>query len=123
MIQNYQTKTFQVELETNKKKIFSWFNKNIQLLLVKLASYFYHRMKIPAIKKAIETYSLQQLKEAEESLLDEQEAAINIEGEDEGEQLTHTLAAIWILNEMQHQNIDFNTALRQYTSRVRSSIS
>jgi len=80
-------------------------------------------MKIPAIKKAVETYSLPQLQAAQEALLDEQKPSINIEGEDEGEQLTHTLAAIWILNEMQHQSIDFNTALRQYTSRVRSSIS
>lgn len=80
-------------------------------------------MKISSIKKVVETYSLQQLKEAEESLLNEQKPSINIEGEDEGEQLTHTLAAIWILHEMQYQSVDFNTALRQYTSRVRSSIS
>lgn len=80
-------------------------------------------MKIPVIKKAVETFSLDQLKAAEEALLDEKSPAIPIEGEDEGEQLTHTLAAIWILDEMQKQNIEFNAALRLYTQRVRSSIS
>lgn len=79
-------------------------------------------MKIPAIKKAVENYSIAQLKEAENSLLEEQPLSIEIEGSDEGEQLTHILAAIWIRHEMQHQKIDFNAALRQYTSRVRTSI-
>lgn len=80
-------------------------------------------MKIPAIKKAVETYSLEQLQQAENDILDEKSPAIDLGGSDEGENLTHALAAIWIVTEMKAQNIDFNTALRQYTSKVRSSIS
>lgn len=80
-------------------------------------------MKIPAIKKAVEQFSLEELRAAEGALLEEQKPAIDIEGADEGEQLTHTMAAIWILLEMQRQSIDFNAALRLYTSKVRSSIS
>ncbi|HEY8366628.1 MAG TPA: hypothetical protein VIL57_05725 [Bacteroidia bacterium] len=80
-------------------------------------------MKIPAIKKAVETYSIEQLKAAEEALYNEQPIAIEVEGSDEGEQLTHIIAAIWILNEMQEKGIDFKDALRMYTQRVRKSIS
>ncbi len=80
-------------------------------------------MKIPVIKKAVEQFSLEELKAAENALLDEKSPEIDIEGADEGEQLTHTMAAIWILHEMKHQGIDFNTALRLYTSKVRASIS
>jgi hypothetical protein len=48
--------------------------------------------------------------------------AIDIEGSDEGEQLTHAIAAIWILERMQEANVDFKTALREYTQKVRESI-
>lgn len=80
-------------------------------------------MKIPAIKKAVETYSIEELKLAEEALYNEEKLAIEIGGEDEGEQLTHVLAAIWILQEMAKTQCDFKDALRLYTQRVRKSIS
>lgn len=79
-------------------------------------------MKIPAIKKSVENYSLAQLKQAEEDILNEIEPKIDLGGSDEGENLTHALASIWIIHEMQKQNIDFNSALRLYTSKVRNSI-
>lgn len=80
-------------------------------------------MKIPAIKKAVETYSVEQLKAAEEAMYNEEALGIEIEGKDEGEQLTHIIAAIWIHNEMQSKACDFKDALRAYTQRVRNSIS
>ncbi|MFL5753860.1 MAG: DUF6952 family protein [Bacteroidia bacterium] len=80
-------------------------------------------MKIPVIKKLVEEHALASLQEAETALLEEQKPAIEIEGSDEGEQLTHVLAAIWIKHEMQKNNADFVTTLRAYTSRVRKSIS
>jgi hypothetical protein len=80
-------------------------------------------MKIPAIKKLVEKHELKSLQEAETALLEEQRPAIEVEGSDEGEQLTHVLAAIWIKHEMQKNNTDFVTTLRAYTSRVRKSIS
>ncbi len=80
-------------------------------------------MKIPAIKKLVETYSLTDLVAAEEAILEEQQPAIAVEGEDEGEQLTHVLAAVWILNDMEDNGSDFKTALREYTKKVRVSIS
>lgn len=80
-------------------------------------------MKIPAIKKLVETYTLQELMAAEEAIVEEQQPAIEVAGEDEGEQLTHVLAAVWILNDMEDNSSDFKTALREYTKKVRVSIS
>ncbi|MCJ8163838.1 hypothetical protein MKJ04_03225 [Pontibacter sp. E15-1] len=80
-------------------------------------------MKIPAIKKLVEEYSLKELMAAEEAIVEEQQPAIEVAGEDEGEQLTHVLAAVWILNDMQDNGTDFKTALREYTKKVRVSIS
>jgi hypothetical protein len=80
-------------------------------------------MKIPAIKKAAETYSLEQLREAEAALYEEQQPSISVDGADEGEVLTHVLAAIWIKEEMEKSGNDLNTCLRAYTQRVRNSIS
>ena len=80
-------------------------------------------MKIPAIKKLVENNTLEELMAAEAAIVDEQQPAIAVEGEDEGEQLTHVLAAVWILNEMEDNGTDFKSALRMYTQKVRVSIS
>lgn len=80
-------------------------------------------MKIPAIKKLVETYTLQECKQAEQALLEEQPLTIEIEGDDEGEKLTHVLGAIDILERMQLENKDVRTALREFMERVRTSIS
>lgn len=79
-------------------------------------------MKLPAIKKLVETYGEGELKAAEEALYSEAPLSIEVEGADEGEQLTHVLAALWILEEMGSKKLDYPTALRAYTSKVRSSI-
>jgi hypothetical protein len=80
-------------------------------------------MKLPVIKKLIETYAVEDLELAQEAILNEELPAIEVEGEDEGEQLTHCMAAIWIKSEMETKGIDFRTAMRAYTERVRKSIS
>lgn len=79
-------------------------------------------MKIPEIKRLVENSSIEQLMAAEEALVNEESLAIEVNGDDEGEQLTHVFAAIYILNKMQDDNVDFKTALRDYTSKVRESI-
>ncbi|KOF03663.1 hypothetical protein AWW67_07635 [Roseivirga seohaensis] len=80
-------------------------------------------MKIPVIKKLVEEVALEDLKAAEEALMEEQKPAIEIQGDDEGEQLTHVFAAIFILEKMEKNGVDFKTALREYTQKVRTSIS
>ncbi len=81
-------------------------------------------MKIPAIKKIIEAkYTLEMLDDAEMAIINEEQPTIDIEGEDEGEQLTHIFAAKWIVEDMQNTGDDFKTSLRKYTQKVRNSIS
>ena len=79
-------------------------------------------MQIPVIKSLVEMYSQEELVNAEENLAEEQEPAIKIEGEDEGEKLTHVFAAIWILDAMNKDGLEFKKALRAFTQKVRSSI-
>jgi hypothetical protein len=80
-------------------------------------------MKLPVIRHLAETFNLEQLRAAEDCLLNEKNPEISIEGDDEGEMLTHVLGAIDILEDMQKSGADFRTALRNYTQRVRNSIS
>ncbi|MCF8424549.1 MAG: hypothetical protein K9H41_09410 [Bacteroidia bacterium] len=79
-------------------------------------------MQIPIIKKLVEAYSLIQLKDAEDAMMEEQKPAIEVEGKDEGECLTHVLASIYIKEKME-QGTAFNQALRDFSQRVRNSIS
>ncbi len=80
-------------------------------------------MKIPVIKQLVETYTVAQLEAAEAAILEEQQPAIVVEGKDEGEQLTHVMAAAEILREVRDNGKPLNEALRAFTLRVRNSIS
>jgi len=79
-------------------------------------------MKIPIIKKLVENHTVSELESAENAILEENKPEIEVEGDDEGEQLTHVMAAIWIQKEMQKESIPFAKALRAYTQKVRVSI-
>lgn len=79
-------------------------------------------MQLPEIKRLVETFKVEELQLAEQALMNEEPLAITVEGKDEGEQLTHILAAIDILSDMQKNGLDARTALRNYTQRVRNSI-
>lgn len=80
-------------------------------------------MKIPVIKELVEKYAREELALAEEAIAEERSPTIEIPGEDEGEQLTHAYAALQIIQSMEENGMDFKAALRDYTSRVRNSIS
>lgn len=80
-------------------------------------------MQVSVIKQLAETHILAELRAAEDAILNEETPAIPVEGKDEGEKLTHVLAAIDIHHDMEKHGIDFRTALRNYTQRVRNSIS
>ena len=79
-------------------------------------------MKIAEIKKLAEKHSLTDLRRCEEALLNEQPLPLDIQGDDEGERLTHILAAIQIRDEVEVKGVSFNLALRNYAQRVRKSI-
>jgi hypothetical protein len=80
-------------------------------------------VKIPVIKKMAESYSIDQLNDAETMLMNEERLQIEVEGDDPGEQLTHIIAAREIKVQMVNEGLDLNGALRNYTKRVRNSIS
>ncbi|OYU95223.1 MAG: hypothetical protein CFE21_13045 [Bacteroidetes bacterium B1(2017)] len=80
-------------------------------------------MKLPVIKSLAETKTLPELKAAEESLCEGNELPFEVGGDDEGEQLTHILGAIDILERVEKEQIDVKTATRAFFERVRNSIS
>ena len=80
-------------------------------------------MKIPVIKKLAEAHTLEELQAAEEALYNEQTPSIEVKGDDEGEQLTHILAAVYIKEHMAENGSELKEALRAYTLKVRNSIS
>ena len=79
-------------------------------------------MQIPVVRKMVGEFSVQQLQKAEEDLLEEQPLEIEVEGKDEGEQLTHIMAAIWIKQEMENSDLPLGKVIRLYTEKVRKSI-
>jgi hypothetical protein len=79
-------------------------------------------MKIAAIKKLVEHYTLSDLKKAETLLESGEPLHIEVEGDDEGEQFTHVLGAIDILTRVETEQKEVGVALREFTQRVRNSI-
>lgn len=80
-------------------------------------------MKLAVVKHLASNYEVEELEKAESDLTEEKDPQIEIEGEDEGEKLTHAMAAIWVKKAMQEEDIPLAKAVRNYTQKVRSSIS
>jgi hypothetical protein len=78
-------------------------------------------MQLPAVRKLTQAHGLETLKATEQALYDGTPLPIDVEGVDEGEQLTHVLGAIWVLEQVA-QGADPNEALRAFAGRVRNSI-
>ncbi len=78
-------------------------------------------MKIVAIKKLLQEQNLETLKLQEQKLLEGETLDIEVMGDDEGEQLTHILGAIWIKEAVQN-GMSLNEAIRAFTEKVRKSI-
>lgn len=79
-------------------------------------------MKLPIIKKLVENYTLAELEAAEMAIAEGETPAIEIQGEDEGEQLTHAYAAMTIKQDMEQNGKELKVALRDYTNRVRECL-
>jgi len=79
-------------------------------------------MKASAIRQLAEAHDLETLRNAEEALLEEQEAVITVAGGDEGEQLTNLSGAIWVKEQMEQNGTALKTEVRNFTQRVRNSI-
>ncbi len=80
-------------------------------------------MKLPVIKQLVENHSLEELKKAEAAMEEGETPAFEVKGEDEGEQFTHVIAAVWVKEKMEKEGVDARSAMREYTQKVRNSIS
>ena len=80
-------------------------------------------MKINAVKQLVEQYDLETLRKLQDELENEQPLSVPVEGDDEGEQLTHILGAIWIKEQVAQNGTDTRVELRNFAARVRESIS
>jgi hypothetical protein len=81
-------------------------------------------MQIKAIKNLLDKYSIEELKQKEEQLLEGEELSFDdVEGEDEGEQLTHLTGAIWCIEQAKTNGSKPHSEVRNFISRVRNSIS
>lgn len=80
-------------------------------------------MKIAEIKRLAENHTIEELLKAEELLLDEKEPDFEINGDDDGEKLTHVMAAMWVLEHQEENKVEVKDAVRTYTQKVRNSIS
>jgi len=80
-------------------------------------------MKLPVIRSLAEKHTIEELKRVEEAILNEQAPDIDVEGADEGEQLTHVISAIAVKEDMAANGVELRVALRNYAERVRKSIS
>jgi len=80
-------------------------------------------MKLPIIRALAEKHSVEELKHAEDAILNEQQPTIVVEGDDEGERLTHVISAIAVKEDMEANGVELRVALRNYADRVRKSIS
>ena len=80
-------------------------------------------MKLSAIKKLVDSASKADLLLAERTLRNLQTPSIKVDGEDEGVQLTHVLAAQFIQNQMSGNGRDYVAALRIFLTKVRTSVS
>ncbi len=80
-------------------------------------------MKINAMKELVEAHNIAELNALTTQLENGEPLSHPVHGDDEGEQLTHLLGAVWIKEQMALNNSEFKTELRNFSSRVRESIS
>ena len=80
-------------------------------------------MQLKAIKDLV-AKPISELESLEEKLMEGESLDQEIvAGSDEGEQLTHLSAAIWVLKEVEKNGSEAKTEIRNFMSRVRNSIS
>ena len=80
-------------------------------------------MKTAAIRHLAETQTPASLAAAEQALLHGRPPAIEVAGASAGEQLTHVLAAQFVLDYRQAHGVGVAAAVRAFSVRVRQSIS
>jgi hypothetical protein len=76
-------------------------------------------MQISIIKQLTNQFSATELREAEHALMQGEAPGIEVEGVDDGEQLTHVLGALWIIDRMNTEGMSYASAQREFIKSVR----
>jgi len=79
-------------------------------------------VNLTAIIELVERYNNHELQQAEADLVEDRPTTILIQGADQGEQLTHVLAALWVVQYIKESDCSVPDAVRAYAYRVRNSI-
>ena len=79
-------------------------------------------MNVSVVRKLVETRSVENLLEVEKALIMDEPLPFEIEGNDGSQQLSHAIAALWIKEVMNEQDLSFQQALDDYIRQVRETI-
>jgi len=79
-------------------------------------------MKPAVVRKLAQEHELEELESAALKFEENLENVLNVEGEDDGEKLSHLLISIFIKKRMA-KGAAMNEALREYSQKVRKVIS
>ena len=79
-------------------------------------------MKVSEIKRLAQNNSIEELRKAEEAIINEESPEIEVNGSDEGDKLTNLSGAIWVLEKVELNGTEIKEEVRNFTNRVRESI-
>ena len=79
-------------------------------------------MKIAEVKRLVTEHTLEIIDQAVLSFEQEKKNDLNVAGADDGEKMSYLLAASFVRKKMD-QGLDLNSAVREYSKRVRAILS
>lgn len=79
-------------------------------------------MKIAEVKRIATAYSFDQIEKAVTAFEVERQNELEVTGENDGEKMSHLLAASFVRKQID-KGLDLNTAIREYSKRVRAILS
>lgn len=79
-------------------------------------------MKIAEVKRLATSYTVEQIEAAVTAFETERKNDLQVDGENDGEKMSHLLAASFVRRQID-KGLDLNSAVREYSKRVRSILS
>ena len=79
-------------------------------------------MKLFTLRRLVDKYSIEQLKQAEFEIIQEKDLNIELDGDDQSDMLSTVITAVWIREDIQNRGVGFREALGEYSKKMRVSI-
>ncbi|MGI9545169.1 MAG: DUF6952 family protein [Cyclobacteriaceae bacterium] len=76
-------------------------------------------MEFDSIKFLVETFPRIELEEAQEAIVNGHDPEIKLSGRSDGERLSEVIAALWVLEKMNQEQVDIVTAFSAYQESLR----